>query len=175
MSQKKNFHLAGRSLGKRVVASLVLACVVWTPLPALAEDTDYSRMSRSELERARSENGVAGPIVVLSIGGASFLLGSPVLLVGLATSSVCSIGSSSPYSTCSDAGTTTAIVGGVMTAAGAGMAVGGAIWLGDRVGERRAIKTEIEKRDAPAPAEVSVRYGIAPTPGGLGLSIAGTF
>jgi len=159
-------------------ASLAISVsLLCAPLHAQAEERDYSRMSRSELESARRDNGVAAPIVVLSVGGASFLLGLPVLLVGLATSSVCSLGTSSTYDNCSDAGTTTAVVGGVMVAAGAGMAIGGSLWLGDRIGERKAITAEIKKRDDPGRSapEVSLAYGLAPTPGGLGFALGGTF
>ena len=105
------------------------------------------------------------------MGGAVFLVGVPFLLGGIASNSICSYPSG--YG-CPDVSSGLTVTGAVLMVAGGGMALGGGLWLGSRIGERRAFNAELKNRDA-AKVEVTVQYGITPLSGGLGLGAAGTF
>ncbi len=161
---------ASSSALARVVAPVLALCILISPLrAAAAEPTGLQNKSTAELKAERP--GIGGPIALLSVGGAVFLVGVPFLLAGIASNSICSVSSSGG---CPNVGSGLTVTGAVLMVAGGGMALGGGLWLGSRIGERRDYNAELKSRDA-AKGEVTVQYGITPLGGGLGLGAVGTF
>lgn len=149
----------------RVAAALLAVTLAFEPAVAHAEE-NYSEMSTEDLRDARHDKNIAGPIALLSVGGFVFLLGVPILIAGAAGSATCS-----SYG-CDSAANGVLVVGATTTLVGAGMGIGGGVWLGSRLGERREIDAELKRREQD---DVSFQYGIVPTPGGAGLGFSGTF
>ncbi len=90
----------------------------------------------------RSKTSLAGPIVLMAAGGGLLLASTYVLLLDWVNGETC--GPSYAEEGCwnHDAVRLGSFVG--MTG-GAGMLLGGGLWLGDRVGTRRAFKREIDQ------------------------------
>lgn len=153
-----------------LTSSLIVSFALSPTLASADEAKSYEAMSKEELEEARSDTGLGGPIALLSVGGFLFLIGAPVLLAG-------AVGSASCNAYDCSAPETVLATGAIIAATGVGMGVGGGLWLGSRIGERRAINRELKSREATTGYldEVIVDYGLVPTPGGVGLGFGGTF
>ena len=148
----------------RVAAAVVAVTLALEPAVAHA-DENYSAMSTEDLRDARHDKNIAGPIALLSVGGFIFLVGTPILLAGAFGSAACQNVDCSGVEG-------VVIVGAATTLTGAGMAVGGGVWLGSRLGERREIDAELKRREQ---NDFTFEYGVVPTPGGAGLGFSGTF
>lgn len=149
-------------------ALLCLTLLVGVPrrVDAAEGDPEIRNLSTVELRERREDVGIGGPIALLSVGGALFLTSLPFFFAAIACET------SSPY--CGADGLL--VVSGAINLGGAGMAIGGGVWLGSRLGERKAYDRELRRRDAEEEALVPrVTYGALPVPGGLGFGLGGAF
>jgi hypothetical protein len=126
---------------------------------------------------------LGGPITVLAIGGGTLVVGANLVLFGLTRNrldreleAIDGMSSSG-----SKPGNVMLVLGSVGLVAGAGMAIGGGLWLKSRLGKRRTLNHQIDELEhqlesSTAPrASASVRLTPNVGLGAYGLSLSGAF
>lgn len=158
------------TLTRFAALGLVTTGLTFSGTARAEESRPYHTMSEGELKQALADVKLGGPISMLAVGGGGVLLGGSFVISGL----IYKNWSSYCYDLdCDDLGRTYMIAGGVLGGVGAAFAIGGGIWLGNRLGERRAIKKELATRTNSS--QLEVRYGLVPLSTGLGVGASGTF
>jgi hypothetical protein len=108
-----------------------------------------------QLRDERAQYGLGGPITMLAIGGGVLLVSGSLALMLATLQSRCD----PTYDSCGSG--SSPVVFGLIAAGGAGLGVAGGVMLGNRIGKRRELGTEIKRleRERDGIQQYGVTYG----------------